>query len=79
VAVSGVASGFHLTSAFAGLIIRRPEGTMKALIPSLTFGRPRMPTGGAMKSKFMPFAVCCLLFAPAFAQHWDIEQVDSAG
>jgi len=32
-----------------------------------------------MKSKFMPFAVCCLLCALSFAQHWDIEQVDSAG
>lgn len=32
-----------------------------------------------MKSKFMPFAVCWLLFAPSFAQHWEFEQVDSAG
>jgi len=32
-----------------------------------------------VKSKLMPFAVCCLLCDAVLAQHWYIEQVDSAG
>lgn len=32
-----------------------------------------------MKLKSTLLAVCGLLFATSFAQHWDIEQVDSAG